>query len=410
MKFRKLKLNARYYRGIVIVLLVLLNLLLLSLFLKPSQSDMGVFPEVKEVEARNLDFVGLKKYFTDLANKKGAEYAFKVLKEVKVRPGIDFHLMGHVVGEILYKQQGAKGIQVCTQDFRNACSHTIVVGLFSEKGTGALPIINKACREAPGGKGAYFMCFHGLGHGVLSYVGYDLPKAVKLCSLTGAKPNNQREFSECVGGTIMEIISGGDHDKALWSVQSKKYLTTDDPLYPCDADFMPREVRTLCYIYLTPHLFQYAGADLNNPDPKFFSKAFSYCDRLIDELDKGNREVCYGGFGKEFVVLSKDRDIRDVVSITDAQLGRVVSWCSLAEDKDGIGDCIINAVGSLYWGGENAPDAAMRLCGMVTSSEQQNKCYQYLIQIVHYYKDDTVYIRDFCNKIPKQYASICSKS
>ncbi len=409
MKSRKLKFQAKYYRGLAIIFLIVANIFLLYLFLRPPQSNLGTFPEVKDIESKNLDFIGLKKYFTDLANKKGAVYAYNVLKVVRVRPGIDFHLMGHVVGEILYKQKGAKGIQDCTQDFRNACSHTIVVGLFSEKGTGALPIINKACKDAPGGRGAYFMCFHGLGHGVLSYVGYDLPKAVGLCSLTGEKSHNQREFSECVGGAMMEIISGGDHDKALWSVQSKKYLTTNDPLYPCDADFMPREVRVLCYIYLTPHLFQYAGADLNNPDPQFFSKAFSYCDNLSGELEKGNRDACYGGFGKEFVVLSKERDIRDVVSITDTQLERVVSWCNLANDEYGATSCIINAVGSLYWGGENAPNAAIRLCSMASGSSQQDNCYQYLIQIVHYYHSEASYIKNFCNSIPQKYVSTCSK-
>ena len=116
-----------------------------------------------------------------------------MLKRASVPSGTDMHLLGHVVGDILYAQEGLKGIKTCTHDFRNACSHTIVVGLFSEQGEVALPKIAETCYQAPGGSGAYTMCFHGLGHGVLAYTGYDLTKAAQLCQKTGTTGYNYRE-------------------------------------------------------------------------------------------------------------------------------------------------------------------------------------------------------------------------
>ncbi|MEZ4200776.1 MAG: hypothetical protein R3B69_04350 [Candidatus Paceibacterota bacterium] len=53
--------------------------------------------------------------------------------------------MGHAVGDILYEQEGISGMSICTHDFRNACSHTMVIGALIEFGTGAFPDIRDAC-------------------------------------------------------------------------------------------------------------------------------------------------------------------------------------------------------------------------------------------------------------------------
>ena len=90
-----------------------------------------MYAEIEEIRAKQLSpFQELSSYFQDVAVKKGAGYAYDVLKRVSLPSNIDMHLMGHVVGDILYSQQGLAGMNACTHDFRNACSHTIVVGLF----------------------------------------------------------------------------------------------------------------------------------------------------------------------------------------------------------------------------------------------------------------------------------------
>jgi len=343
-------------------------------------------------------------YFSNLAKKKGGAYAFEALKRAAVPSDIDMHLLAHVVGDILYAQKGLAGIKVCTEDFRNACSHSIVVGLFVEQGEGALSKIAQACYQAPGGSGAYTMCFHGLGHGILASTSYNLEKAVELCKKTGTPQYNNEESNQCISGTIMEIISGGGHDPGLWAKQRPKYFLQDDPLYPCSADFIPRQARYLCYLYLTPHLFEAAGTNTWTPTPK----AFAFCDK-VPLADAGLRDACYGGFGKEFVGFVAGRDIRasSVGNMTESQLKEVYEFCLLAPNKEGTSFCIRGATNSLYWGGENDRRIALKFCSLMQDSWYQQGCFANLMGAVNYYIKDPVYKKEFCKEMPQDYQKEC---
>jgi len=404
--------SSKYFFALCFVF-VLLNVSLFALILSknikatpPHSQNTKIFPEVQELKKRVYSFKELTMFFTTIANKQGAPYAFDLLKVAPLPPNTDLHLLGHAVGDILYKQQGVQGIKVCTNDFRNACSHSIVVALFLKDGEKAIDTISKVCQNAPGGKGAYTMCFHGLGHGVLAYTGYEIEKAVPLCKKTGTIARNNREYIECVGGMTMEMISGV-HDPSLRVKQSSKYFKDDDPLSPCNTAVIPTGAKDICYVYLTPHLFESAGADLGRPVEKDFQKAFSYCDSLTE---KSERHACFNGFGKEFVVLVKNRDIRDIANMTDGQLKQVYSWCMLSYAADGQQSCIESAVNSLYWGGENDRTASIKFCEAIPNTENQGFCMTSLMNAVSYYVDDRNYRASFCNELPKGFMNDCQKT
>lgn len=362
---------------------------------------------VPVVDLTGKSFTELTRYFQTQAKKEGAAYAFDLLRYAKLPPNTDLHLLGHVVGDELYLQQGINGMHLCTQDFRNACSHSIVVGLYLEKGPAALPEIAEACKKAPGGAGAYTMCFHGLGHGVLAAVNYELPEAVKLCQMTGSAAYEYREPGECVGGAVMEIISGGSHNPKAWETQSKKYLTPDDPLTPCSADYIPDADKPLCYLYLTPLLMMRAGADLGNPEPRYFPEAFSYCSRLPVN-DFTNREACYGGFGKEFIVLVREREIRQIADITDQQFATAISWCGMAGNPTGTQACLRAIVQTLYWGGENEVGTAIRFCQAIPDAAAAAECFRILGGAVKFYNPQNPAVHTgFCSRIPETYRREC---
>ncbi|MCH7883594.1 hypothetical protein IIA95_04270, partial [Patescibacteria group bacterium] len=388
------------------ILTAIFSLILIVVMLSLADSKTTIYPELYDLENNRLSFRYLSNYFNDLAEKKGASYAYEVLKAAPMPPGIDMHLLGHVVGDALYQQEGAGGMSICTHDFRNACSHSIVIGLLVEKGEKALPEINESCKLAPGGSGAYTMCFHGLGHGVLAYAGYDLLKAVELCKKTGTPEYHNAESSQCISGAIMEIIGGGFNDPLLWKEQSKKYFKDDNPLYPCASDFIPNEAKPLCYVYLTPHLFKLAGANLARPTALDFEKAFLFCG-TIPEHKPENRDACYGGFGKEFIVLAKDRDIRNIENMTDQELLKVYRWCLLAHGGQGVKACLHHALQSLYWGGENNRRVAIRFCELVRDSFYQSPCFENLIGAVSFYINERGYRQSFCKELPFIYQKEC---
>ena len=389
----------------VFVLFVLVNILLLGFLIQRKSTEKTASLKVDYVQASTFRSFGeLSDYFTDLAQKKSAAYAFEVLKKVEAPPDLDMHLLAHTVGDILYQQEGLEGIKICTEDFRNACSHSIVIGLFFEQGEAVLPQIAQACYQAPGGSGAYTMCFHGLGHGMLAYASYNLEKAVELCTKTGTAKFDYQESSQCISGTIMEIISGGAHDRELWAKQRPKYFLQDDPLYPCSADFIPEQARYLCYLYLTPHLFEAAGANTWTPT----TEAFPFCDN-IPVSEPGNRDACYGGFGKEFIGFVAGRDVRAfaIENMTENQLGEVYKFCLRAGNKDGTSSCVRHATNSLYWGGENDRGAAIRFCTIISDSYYQKACFTNLIGAVGYYIKDPAYKKEFCKEVLDSYREEC---
>lgn len=383
-------------------LILLISLLVIIWFLINLNKPQSPRPQ----DLKNLSFDNLKIYFTDLSNRKGAKYAFEVLKKADFSPNTDTHLLGHVVGDILYKQQGAEGIQICTQDFRNACSHSIVVGLFTDKGEAALNEIKAACKKAPGGQGAYTMCYHGLGHGIVAYEGYDLSKTIGLCQKTGTQQHENSEYPECVSGAVMEIISGGGHDKELWVKQRPKYLKPDHPFYICSSEFMPEEARGRCYDYLTPYLWEVEGADMNNPSEAVFQKSFKLCNQIAEE---NYRNICFGGFGKEFVGLAQSKDIRRVDQMDEGRLRQIVDWCNLAEEKAGIRECLAHALSSIFWGGENDYHASIRFCNVISDVDSSNSCFLNLIGQMSYYIKDPKIKASFCKAIPAQFTDECRR-
>jgi hypothetical protein len=374
------------------------------LLLSPSGSGLKDYSELKELGGVTRSFQEYSTYFQQLAEKKGAEYAYEVLKRSPFPPGIDLHLLGHVVGDMLYKQQGIDGIKVCTPDFRNACSHSVVIGILNEHGEGAIAEIRDTCHEAPGGRGAYTMCFHGLGHGVLAYNEYDFEKAIPMCKKAGTPEFNNREYVECVGGMTMEMIAGV-HDRDAWEKQQARFLKKDNPTYLCSASFMPEEAKPLCFIYLTPYLFEAAGMNLGFPDPQFYPKAFSFCG-AIPESRMSDRGSCFEGFGKEFVTITQGRDIRNIGSTPEPALRDARAWCALANDETGEAACNTSALASLFWGGENNPDASFTFCA-IAEGVAKDGCYRQLAGHISFYLSGDPQGKALCQRLPESYRSAC---
>lgn len=348
-------------------------------------SFLGVYTYVQrepERDARALgagvsSFKEMSERLTRLADEKGARYALSVLEAAPLPPNMDLHLLGHIAGDALYAQEGIAGMAACTDAFRNACSHSIVIGAFDEFGEAALPTIAAACAKAPGGPGAYTMCFHGLGHGIFAYYGYSFPETIAICKRVGTAERQYREDHECVSGAVMELMGGGGHDKAAWQKSRAQYLSQSDPLAPCNTDAIPPRHKSSCYQYLTPHLFEAAGANLAMPQPRHFRQAFIYCGR---EKDDALRNSCFEGIGKEFPGLTVARDIRALSNPPVQALDTMRAWCAEAPTEEGGNACLRAVVSSLYWGGERTMEPPFSFCSRITEEGAHALCITTLLE------------------------------
>ena len=363
------------------------------------------YAEAQTIAEGAQDFEVLSQRFAELAEKKGAAYAFDVLRITDLQPNTDTHLLGHVIGDILYKQKGVEGIALCTQEFRNACSHTIAIGALEEfGGEAALPRIREACHKAPGGPGAYTMCYHGLGHGVFAFYGYDLAKTVAFCKKTGTPEYHDREYIECVSGAIMELVGGGGHDKELWQKARDKYFDPHDLFSPCLSSVIPKVTKPLCIIYIVPQIYAAEGINLGSPDPTLFPAALRRCESLpITEL----RNACYQGFGSEFPIMTVDRDARRVDALTSEQAHLVFTWCALA--GKGQTECFLSALRAVFWGGENDPAASLRLCAAADATpDLEHACYTHLAEQMHKYLKPDARV-SWCTQLPPDAQAPCAQ-
>lgn len=415
-----MNLSSLRYQHIVIAILVVIALATISFMLfvqlygssQPVDARSYGSPIVEKAELEQMltekavhkDY---EEYFQAIAEEKGAPYAFDLMKTAPLPFGMDTHLLGHAIGDILYAQEGVDGMKFCTHDFRNACSHTIVIGALLEYGTDVKDLIREACKQAPGGTGAYTMCYHGLGHGVLAFNGYDLEKTSEMCRIFGTEVYKDEESSQCFGGAVMEIIGGGGHDRELWEVERERNLIAAEPLEICDREYLTEGQRRFCYVYITPFLLESVGADQGRPNPSDFASVFDICIGINKEHPE-LRSECFGGLGKEFIGIVAGRDFRDGIKITDEGYKTMQDWCSLAKDLDGIISCQSSVTGSLYWGGENDIALPLSFCAQSPADTRAN-CYGTLIDNVNRYVQDTAYRENACSLFPEDFVASCKE-
>lgn len=363
------------WRACAVGLFVLCAALLGGAYLWHRHAAAPTFPEAAKLAGQHLTQQGYQDYFRALAQKKGALYAYDVLRRAPLSADADVHSIGHVIGAVLYAQQGVSAIKYCTPEFRNACSHAVMIGFLAERGMGALPEVTKACDAVPGGTLAFDMCFHGAGHGIISYMNYDLQKSVALCKTLGTDAHEQQEYYSCVDGAVMEL-TGPTHDPAAWAAVAPKYFSASDPHAPCDGPYLPDDARAPCYAQFTAELFVAAGGEKTDTRPAIFAKAFSFCASVPAAAD---RSACYGGFGKEFVGRITAVTGRPLGAFSDEDLSMLRSWCALAKDASGERSCDRYALSALFWGGEVSPDQSFRFCQVAEGALQQD-CYANLAQ------------------------------
>lgn len=404
--FTKKKVDLLYKLPLFVISLVIL-VISIFIFLSSYQTKhTRTYSEISTIQIEKMNTIQLEDYFTNLSKAKGAQYAFKVLEKASLPKITDVHLLGHLIGDQLYKQKGANGMKDCTDAIRNACSHSIITNLFYERGEDSITQISDICKDAPGQENAYPLCFHGFGHGVLAYTDYNLDRTINLCKQAAITDPSNGEFPECIGGAIMELISGGDHDKKIWYKQRQITLKEADPLYPCFSIISDPDARRMCLSYITPYLFEVSGKSSFIPSNEVIQNSFKYCEG-IPLSDFKNRQACFGGFGKEFTPLSKNKDIRRIDTLSSEEINQIYSWCLLTPVTDGQEACVFSSLRSIYWSGTVDKKYVIEFCNRAPTESLKEYCFKESINSIKAAKKSFIYNHDFCSKLAVKYRNNC---
>ena len=131
----------------------------------------------------------------------GAQAVYKELvSREAARPNSEQHASGHLFGRLLYEAEGIQGVSICDQNLFAGCFHEFIARAIIDKGFSVIQRMETAC-EAQSWPVA---CQHGIGHGLIAYLGYttlSLNKALDECS----KLPERDPTKGCYGGALMEM-------------------------------------------------------------------------------------------------------------------------------------------------------------------------------------------------------------
>lgn len=125
------------------------------------------------------------------------------------------HFAAHVIGKLIAEKLHTEGISLCDASFGFGCYHGFFGQLIGAEGISTITELDAECVEAFGPLGTG--CQHGIGHGLLEYVGYDrINEALELCDMTtkvapllGCSSGVFMEFHTRLGEATPEILPAG---------------------------------------------------------------------------------------------------------------------------------------------------------------------------------------------------------
>jgi hypothetical protein len=193
------------------------------------------------------------------------------------------HGDAHIFGDALYTVAGLPGLSVCDSRFSYGCYHEFIGRAIADRGIDVINTLNSQCHALVNGEG----CQHGIGHGILAYLGYkepDLTRAVNTCSnLPGGS-----FIDGCYGGVFMEY-----NMRTLVDVNGPPRALDDGGLMsPCDS--FAGEARQSCAL-LQP---QWWGTMLPGTQSISGTALFSKMGTLCEGFgDAASVRACFEGIG-----------------------------------------------------------------------------------------------------------------
>jgi hypothetical protein len=232
------------------------------------------------------DQVAFQKYFNNIKNLGGESAYIEFQNEAQLIPVTTRHKNAHLFGEALYASEGTDGVTVCDTQFNYGCYHSFLGAAIQNEGIEIIPLLNDKCRDNLEEKGN--SCPHGIGHGILSLIGYDfdnLTKSLEICSDLKLRD----PYKGCLTGVFMEYFF---HNMILDTGSIKKYDPAH-PYYPCYQ--VEGKYRQACFFQLSQWWLEAI--------PGKIEQRVTTVNTLCTEVtNQKNQDECYRGLG--LIVLS----------------------------------------------------------------------------------------------------------
>ena len=308
------------------------------------------------------------------------------------------HPLAHALGRFAIAQHknDLSVIAQCRPIFEAGCYHGVLEGfLASQKSldSNTIASICSAVEHANPSRQPALECSHGLGHGLLERVGYDLPRALATCDYLAAEDAR----GECHDGVFMEnVVHGlGDSmitvgDEALSAQHhmmqmegarpNREYFRKQDLAFPCDS--VAATYQSSCWSYQPLVAIQFTKVN--------FQKTLHLCDHASG----ASATNCYRGFGKQSTGWYNDR------------AADIVKTCETATPPH-VGDCLAGAV-EAYVDYAWTPDRAIEFCRAVPNAAKDG-CYDEIGARMGVIRTDSSSLSLDCSRAETPYAAVCMR-
>lgn len=300
----------------------------------------------------------------------GTKAYMERMREEAESAGAECHTPAHVIGRASYEVFGNRTFETCSAECHSGCYHGATEAYFAKNGTGDLnESLGTICSFS---ENAFFthQCVHGIGHGLMAWESYELPKALTDCDLLA----DGRE--SCYTGVFMENIVGGLGGN---TGHVTNYLS-DDPHFPCSIVDM--QYKGSCYFLQTSRMIQLFDGD--------FGKVAAACAEAPSDV----RGQCFESMG------------RDVGGRFRERPGDAIAQCKKAEGA-GRSQCLHGVVDDLLWDPTQA-DAALTFCKTLASEADKRMCYDKLALRATQVFPSASAANGFCERFETPYSRTCT--
>lgn len=302
---------------------------------------------------------------------------------IKSIPGADCHQRSHKIGRLNYEVVGSKAFKVSNSECQSGYTHGVTEAYFREHGTNNLSHnLTLICQDEQNGFYAH-QCFHGIGHGLMAFYDYDMPRALKSCDDLQDRPQINKD--SCYLGVFMENIVG-----AIGVDEAKKSTATDyhvssylnsDPLFPCNS--LDERYKSTCYYFQSSRMLQVLGAD--------FQKIAENCEKI----DQSYQSNCFSSTG------------RDASFSFGSDYAGIERACGYANNETFQLSCIAGASQDKFWD-QTEEDKALAMCRGLVAAAYKQRCYSMLAERARDIVAKPNDRKNFCAKYESDYVSACT--
>ena len=214
-------------------------------FRPPDPYDLEELYQHTQVACPDTALPCLVAQFQSVTARHGPRAAIDLFTLLKNRgdidPGVDSHHIVHHIGHETAMAFGptALALALCPTSYNYGCvhgffQHALGMGETTEEAAAKMCDSLQRDPSLPWKTGQ--SCYHGLGHGIMMYADYILPKALKMCDELTSFPAQE----SCWQGVFMENVNA-----VLEGREQKGLFTLKDPLAPCDQ--LDEKYRYQCF-------------------------------------------------------------------------------------------------------------------------------------------------------------------